>query len=104
MVARVMKKVAHGERWTWGIAPRRIARALTQGGLWLGIGFMTLAFFSFIMLLSWADVSFAVPATAANYAVGALGAKVLLKEQVSRTRWAGVLLVAAGVVLVCSAS
>ena len=64
---------------------------------------MGLALFSFITVLSWVNVSFAVPATAANYIVGALGAKVLLKEQVSKTRWAGVLLVAAGVVLVCAA-
>jgi transporter family protein len=103
MVTRVMKKVARGERWTWRIAPRRVGRAFAQGQMWMGIGLMALAFFSFITVLSWADVSFVVPATAANYVVGALGAKVLLKERVSKTRWAGVLLVAAGVVLVCAA-
>jgi len=103
MVTRVMKKVARGERWTWRIAPRRVGRALAQGEMWMGIGLMALAFFSFITVLSWADVSFAVPATAANYIVGVVGAKVLLKERVSKTRWAGVLLVAAGVVLVCAA-
>jgi uncharacterized membrane protein len=32
--------------------------------------------------------------------VGALGAKYLLKEDVNAARWAGVLLVCAGVVLV----
>jgi hypothetical protein len=36
-------------------------------------------------------------------APGGLGAKFLLKEQVSKTRWAGMLLVAAGVALVCAA-
>jgi drug/metabolite transporter (DMT)-like permease len=44
-----------------------------------------------------------VPATAANYIVGTLGAKFLLKERVSKARWAGMLLVAAGVTLVCTA-
>jgi drug/metabolite transporter (DMT)-like permease len=54
-------------------------------------------------LLSWAEVSFVVPATAANYIAGTFGAKFLLKERVSRARWAGMLLVAAGVALVCAA-
>jgi bacterial/archaeal transporter family protein len=103
VVTRVMKKVARGERWTWRIVPRRLARALLQGQMWMGIGLMALAFFAFITVLSWAEVSFVVPATAANYIVGVLGARVLLKERVSKTRWAGVVLVAAGVVLVCTA-
>ena len=103
VVTRVMKKVARGERWTWRIVPRRLARALLQGQMWMGIGLMALAFLAFITVLSWAEVSFVVPATAANYIVGVLGARVLLKERVSKTRWAGVVLVAAGVVLVCTA-
>ena len=103
MLTRVMKKVARGERWTWRIAPRRVGRAFAQGQMWMGIGLMALAFFAFITVLSWAEVSFVAPATAANYVVGALGAKVLLKERISKTRWAGVLLVAVGVVLVCAA-
>ena len=103
MVTHVMKKVAHGERWTWRIAPQRVGRALAQGPMWMGVGLMALAFFAFITVLSWAEVSFVVPATAANYIAGALGAKFLLKERVSKARWAGVLLVAAGVALVCAA-
>ena len=103
MVTRAMKKVARGEQWTWRIAPHRVGRALAEGQMWIGIGLMALAFFAFITVLSWAEISFVAPATAANYVVGALGAKVLLKERVSKTRWAGVLLVAVGVVLVCAA-
>ena len=103
MLTHVMKKVARGEPWTWGIAPRRIGRAVVDPQMWMGIGLMALAFFAFITVLSWANVSLVVPATAANYIVGALGAKLLLKERVNKTRWAGVLLVAAGVALVCTA-
>jgi bacterial/archaeal transporter family protein len=103
MVTRAMKKVARGERWTWRIAPRRFARALVQGEMWMGVGLMVLAFLSFITVLSWTDVSFAAPATAANYIVGALGAKLLLKERVTSMRWTGMLLVAAGVALVYTA-
>ena len=103
MLTQAMKKVARGERWTWRIAPQRVARALSEGSLWVGVGLMAVAFFSFITLLSWAEVSFVAPATAANYIAGTLGAKFLLKERVSKMRWAGALLVAGGVALVCTA-
>jgi drug/metabolite transporter (DMT)-like permease len=98
-----MKKVARGEPWTWRIAPRRIGRALIQSQMWVGIGLMILSFLAFITVLSWADVSFAVPATASNYIVGPIGAKLLLKERLTKGRWAGMVLVAAGVALVCAA-
>jgi drug/metabolite transporter (DMT)-like permease len=89
------------------LAPRALLgvlrRALQSGWMWLGTALGFLAFLSLLALLSWARVSFVVPATAANYIVGALGAKVLLKERVSKTRWAGMLLVTTGVALVCAA-
>lgn len=88
-------------------APRALLgvlrRALQSRWMWLAIALMALAFFSLLALLSWAEVSFVVPASAANYIVGAFGAKLLLKEQVSKTRWAGMLLVTVGVALVCAA-
>jgi drug/metabolite transporter (DMT)-like permease len=88
-------------------APRALLgvlrRVLQSGWMWLAIALMALAFFSLLALLSWAEVSFVVPATAANYIVGAFGAKLLLKERVSKTRWAGMLLVTVGVALVCAA-
>jgi drug/metabolite transporter (DMT)-like permease len=53
-----------------------------------------------LALLSWADVSVVVPATALTYVVAALGAKYLLNEKVAPLRWAGVLLVCIGVALI----
>jgi uncharacterized membrane protein len=46
-----------------------------------------------------ADLSFAVPASAATVVVETVLAKLLLKEQVDVRRWAGAGLVACGVVL-----
>jgi drug/metabolite transporter (DMT)-like permease len=77
-----------------------IGRAFRLGWMWLGFGLMALSFFALLALLSWADVSFAVPATALSYVVGALGAKFFLGEHVNRKRWIGVLLVCVGVALV----
>jgi uncharacterized membrane protein len=50
-------------------------------------------------LLSIANVSFAVPATAASYLLETLLAKYVLGEDVRARRWAAATLVAAGVVL-----
>jgi drug/metabolite transporter (DMT)-like permease len=43
-----------------------------------------------------------IPASALSYVVGTLGAKYILQEQISPSRWAGVLLVCAGVALVAA--
>ena len=75
-------------------------QALSVVWTWIGLGLMTLAFFALLAVLAIENVSFVVPVTALSYAVGALGGKVFLHERVTRTRWAGVLLVCIGVTLV----
>ncbi len=65
----------------------------------LGIVAMAVAFFTLMALLSVADLSFAVPATAASYLVETLLAKWILHERVDWRRWAGASLVACGVAL-----
>jgi drug/metabolite transporter (DMT)-like permease len=65
----------------------------------LAIAFMAVSFFAFIKLLSFADLSFAVPATAGSLVLETLLARLILKEHVDRGRWAGVALVAFGVAL-----
>ena len=62
---------------------------------------LAVSFFSFLAVLSWADLSFVVPATAIVYAVTVLGAKFILREHIDGMRWAGTLLVCLGVALVC---
>jgi drug/metabolite transporter (DMT)-like permease len=101
-VSRAMKHIGEVKHFT----PRHllgvILRAFRVGWMWLGLALMTVAFFSLLAILSWENVSFVVPATALNYAVGALGARFLLGERVSAKRWGGVLLVCCGVALVWS--
>ena len=77
-----------------------LGRALRSGSLWIGIGLMAVSFYSLLVLLSWHPVSFVIPASALSSVVGTLGAKYILREQISRARWAGVLLVCGGVALV----
>jgi drug/metabolite transporter (DMT)-like permease len=76
-------------------------RALHIRWMWIGVGLMTLAFFSLLGILSLENVSLVVPVTALSYDAGALGGKFFLGERVTPQRWAGVLLVCLGVALVC---
>lgn len=66
----------------------------------LAVLLMAISFFAFLSLLSIAEVSFAVPATAATYVLETFVAKHLLKERINWKRWAGTALVAGGVLLV----
>ena len=61
---------------------------------------MAVSFFAYLGLLTIADLSFAVPATAITYVLETILAKYLLKEQVNWLRWAGASLVICGVALV----
>jgi drug/metabolite transporter (DMT)-like permease len=76
----------------------RVAAALAQSRyIVASVVAMAISFFAFMALVSIAELSFAVPATAASYILETILAKYLLKEHVGAKRWAGVLLVAAGV-------
>src|SRR5215467_3212187 len=78
----------------------RLLRSLAHNRYVLGgIAAMAIAFFALLRLLSIADLSFAVPATAASYLLETVLAKFLLKEEVHWQRWLGASLVACGVAL-----
>ena len=61
---------------------------------------MGISFFAFIGLLSFTDLSFAVPVTAATYVFETVLAKYVLKERVNWLRWLGAGVVLLGVALV----
>jgi bacterial/archaeal transporter family protein len=78
-----------------------VKSVLTNLSFLSGVFCLAVSFFSFMIVLSWADLSFVVPATAVVYVVSILGAKFILKEEISPLRWAGTLLVCVGVAMVC---
>jgi drug/metabolite transporter (DMT)-like permease len=78
---------------------RVLAMRLARPFLVLTILCMALSFFAFMKLLTVADLSFAVPATAASFVLDTILARVLLKEKVGVRRWAGAALIACGVAL-----
>ena len=62
-----------------------------------GIVFLLGFFAAYMIALSWADLTYVLPATSLGYVLLALIAKFLLHEQVTTTRWLGILLVSVGV-------
>ncbi len=99
-VTRAMKVVGEVHDFRPAALLRFVFRAMRVGWMWIGIGMMTVGFFSLLAMLSIEHVSFVVPVTALSYAAGALGAILFLHERISSQRWLGVLFVCIGVILV----
>jgi uncharacterized membrane protein len=68
----------------------------------LGVLFLLAFFAAYMMTLSWADLTYVLPATSVGYVLLALIAKFLLHEHVSPTRWIGILLISTGVAFATS--
>ena len=94
---------------TWGLrhgaeeltaSPLSFLRAIAGPWVSLGIGLLILWLISRMFLLSWADLSYVLPVTAFGYVLNALFGRLFLGETVTPARWAGTLLIMAGVVLV----
>src|SRR5215813_34434 len=77
-----------------------IGRMVRSPYLFVGVACLAVAFFSFISMLSYADLSFVVPLTAVSYITNTLGARFFLKERISKARWKGTLLVTLGVTII----
>jgi len=68
--------------------------------VWLGIGSLFSFFLAYIFVLTWADYSYVQPASSVAYGVVALLGYLLLKETVTPTRWAGIVIICLGVFIV----
>ena len=66
---------------------------------WIALGILLLIgfFASYLTALSWADLTFVLPATAFGYVIIALLARFWLHESISLERWAGIVLITLGV-------
>jgi len=79
----------------------RLARMIAERRrLILAIACLAVSFFSFMLLVQIAPLSFAVPASSASFVLETALAKLVLREHIGVRRAAGALIVLAGVVLV----
>lgn len=100
LLGKGMKQVGEVTGWTPAALGAMLVRAFANGWIWFGIGSLLLFLVSFMIVLSWADYSFVMPAASASYALAALLGHWLLNELVTPERWAGVALISLGVVLI----
>ncbi len=77
--------------------PQTLLAALGDPWILAGIVCLTGFFASYLTALSWADLSYVLPATALGYVVVALLSKYFLGENVTAMRWVGILLIVGGV-------
>jgi drug/metabolite transporter (DMT)-like permease len=78
--------------------------ALTNWRLILGTALQAVYFGLWLAVLSWEDLSVALPLQALSYLVVAFLAQWYLGEQVTGMRWAGICLICVGVALVTKSS
>ncbi|HKO03657.1 MAG TPA: hypothetical protein VJW51_02855 [Candidatus Acidoferrales bacterium] len=100
LIGKGMRAV--GPPAAWSVAPivAFVSHAAGSPAVWAGFGCLLLFFLSYMLVLTWADFSFVLPASAAAYAVVPLLGHFFLGEEVSALRWTGVALITLGVGLV----
>ena len=79
-------------------------QALTSPKLILGTAMQAAYFFLWLAVLSWEDLSVALPMQASSYILVAFLSQFYLGETVSPLRWSGILLVCVGVILITKSS
>ena len=79
-------------------------QALTSPKLVVGTAMLALFFFLWLAVLSWEDLSVALPMQALNYVLVAFLSQYFLGETVSPLRWAGTILVCVGVIMITRSS
>jgi drug/metabolite transporter (DMT)-like permease len=100
LLGKGMKQPGEIRVWSTAGVTTLFVKAFANSCVWLGIGCLLVFLVSFMVVLSWAEYSFVMPASSSSYAVTALMSHWLLGEIVTAERWAGVVLICLGVVLV----
>ncbi len=95
-----MKRIPPMASWAPGDVFRFFFQAFTSGTIWTGIGLLLVYFVAYLMVLSWADYTYVLPASSIACLLLALLAHFVLHEHITPTRWAGVALICTGVFIV----
>src|SRR5271166_478640 len=82
-VSRAMKEIGEVHDFRPAALIKMLLRVVRVKWMWIGVGFMTVGFFSLLAILSFENVSFVVPVTALGYVAGALGGRFFLGERVN---------------------
>lgn len=77
--------------------PGALIAALATPWVFLGVVLLLVFFASYLTALSWADLTYVLPASSLAYVAIAFLSRFWLHEQISLSRWAGIALITAGV-------
>jgi drug/metabolite transporter (DMT)-like permease len=97
-LTKAMKSVTSGGAGNDLIATAM--RAAADPMVWLGTALLIVFFALYSAALSWADLSFVLPATAFGYVLNVAAGHYFLNETVTPARWAGSVVITLGVFLV----
>lgn len=100
LIARGMRKVGAFQWQGFSALPGQLGKVVTTPEIPLAILFMAVFFFTWLALLSRADLSLILPMTAITYVLNGLAAGPFLGERVSGRRWLGIWVITVGVVFV----
>ena len=92
--------LARGMKQVGNVSLHRLPEIiLTILNPWIALGILFLLgfFAAYMTALSWADLTYVLPATSLGYVLLAIIAKFLLHEEVTTLRWLGIGLISAGV-------
>ena len=92
-----MKRIGALHGWSLAALHAAFIAVFSSPWIWLGIVSMLLFLAALMLVLSWADFSYVLPATASMYAVVPLLSHFILGETVTAVRWIGVGLICVGV-------
>jgi len=77
-------------------------KAFSSPYVLIGIACLAIYFFTFLQLVSWADLSLVLPMTALTFVLATILARFWIGETVTVTRWLGTLVIVLGVAIVAS--
>jgi drug/metabolite transporter (DMT)-like permease len=100
LLSKGMKQSGTLLMWPPTEALHTILRVLSAVPIWLGIGSLLTFFLANILVLTWADYSYVLPASSIGYGVSALLGYLMLGEPVSPLRWLGIAIICLGVFVV----
>ena len=95
-----MTQVGDVQKITTAEVARVVKSGITNARILLGVFFEALFFICLLILMARSDISFLWPLTALSFVFATLAAMLFLDEQVSATRWAGVVFIMIGAALI----
>lgn len=97
LLGKGVKQIGTLDAWTPAAVGEFLHSVFTHPTVWTGILCLIAYFICYTLVLSWADFSFVLPASALTYVLVPVLALVFLHEQIAPLRWAGIFLIFLGV-------